>query len=144
MPDDAARNTPQTNGTQTHLTLLRIRDTDRTGASALPGLVDDSPEQRTAVHEGTLDPSHRLVAKSARMGATAPGSIVGTGCQLHRYAVVPVQTCWTAVRQILDGLSRRHAGRKLPVSGGFRFDNNQVYAVVGTLGTATGMPPTLA
>lgn len=124
------------------LTLLRIRDTRSHRRPQLyPAWVDDSPERRTAVHEGYLRPDlTRLVAKvSAAWGQPC----TRVDCLDRAISFIDTQSYpFNLVGPLCDNIGMDCLGDTQDASyqflGGFGFDNNEVYAVVGTLGTATG------
>jgi hypothetical protein len=134
-PSDEWRHNPT-------LTLLRIRDArPHRPPQPYPAWVDDSPEPRTAVHEGYLRPYlTRLVAKvSAAWGQPC----ARVDCWDRAVSSIDTQSYpFNLVGPLCDNIGMDCLGDTQDASyqflGGFRFDNNQVYAVVGTLGTATG------
>jgi hypothetical protein len=144
MPDDGGEE-----GTPSYewrhnppLTLLRIRDTRPHRPPQLyPAWQDNSPEPRTAVHEGYLRPDlTRLVAKvSAAWGQPC----TRVDCWDRAISFIDTQSYpFNLVGPLCDNIGMDCLGDTQDASyqflGGFGFDDNEVYAVVGTLGTATG------
>ncbi len=124
------------------LKLLRIRDTrSHRQPRPYPAWEDNSPEPRTAVHEGYLRPDlTRLVAKvSAAWGQPC----TRVDCWDRAISFIDTQSYpFNLVGPLCDNIGMDCLADTQDASyqflGGLRFDNNELYAVVGTLGTATG------
>ncbi len=124
------------------LTLLRIRDTRSNRSPQLyPAWEDDSPEPRTAEHEMYLKPAlTRLVRGVIKAWGQ---SCVRDDCWDRAISFIDGQSYpVNLVGPLCDNIGMDCLGDTQDASyqflGGLRFDNNQVYAVVGTLGTETG------
>jgi len=144
MPDDGGEE-----GTPSYewrhnptLTLLRIRDTRSHRSPQLyPAWEDDSPEPRTAVHEGYLRPALTLLVRKV---IEAWGQhCARDDCWDRAISFIDTQSYpFNLVGPLCDNIGMDCLGDTQDASyqflGGFGFDNNEVYAVVGTLGTATG------
>ena len=144
MPDDGGKE-----GTASYkwrhnptLTLLRIRDTQPHRLPWLyPAWEGDSPEQRTAIDEWYLETDlNRLVQRvSQAWGQVCPNPM----CSGRAARFIDTQTPdFNLVGPKCDNIGMDCLADTQDASyqfrGGYGFDNDEVYAVVGTLGTATG------
>ncbi len=124
------------------LKLLRIRDTRSHRSPQLyPAWEDDSPEPRTAVHEMYLKPALTLLVRGVIQ--TWGQHCVRDDCLDRAISFIDTQSYpFNLVGPLCDNIGMDCLGDTQDASyqflGGFEFDNNEVYAVVGTLGTATG------
>jgi len=134
-PSDQWRNNPS-------MRILRIRDTreDRP-AQRYPAWEDTSPEQRTALPEAYLksDLTSLVYQVSQAWGQTC----VDPNCSTQAVRFIDTQSYpFNLVGPKCDDIGMDCLGDTQDASyqfrPGFGFDNNEVYAVIGTLGTATG------
>ncbi len=122
--------------------LLRIRDTRSHRPPQLyPAWKDDSPERRTAVHEGYLRPS--LTHLVAKVSAAWGQPCARVDCLDRAISFIDTQVYpFNLVGPLCKNIGMDCLGDTQDASyqfiGGLGFDNDEVYAVVGTLGTATG------
>jgi hypothetical protein len=125
------------------LTLLRIRDTQpHRPPEGYPAWTASSPEPRTAVDEWPLQPdlNHLVREVSAAWGQPCAlddcsdrGAASFIDTQTYPFNLVGPLCAEIGMDCLGDTQDATYQFR-----GGYKFDNGQVYAVVGTLGTATG------
>ena len=135
-PSDEWRHNPT-------LTLLRIRDTRPHRRPQLyPAWADDSPEPRTGgTRRVPLRPDlNRLVRKVSEAWGQ-PCAL--DDCSDQGSSFIDTQSYpFNLVGPLCDNIGMDCLGDTQDASyqflGGYGFDNGEVYAVVGTLGTATG------
>ena len=135
-PSDEWRNNPT-------LKLLRIRDT-RTHwpIQRYPAWVGNSPEPRTAVPEGYLTPDLNALVRKVSEAWGLPcsqdncsdrGAVSFIDTQTYPFNLVGPLCAEIGMDCVGDGQDASYQFR-----GGLGFDDGEVYAVIGTLGTATG------
>jgi hypothetical protein len=132
---DAWRHSPS-------LTVVRVRDTRwRRPPQRYPAWEDDSPEPRTGVPEGYLRADlTRLVYEVSQAWGQA---CVDPDCSAEAMPFIDTQSYpFNLVGPKCDNIGMDCLGDTQDASYQFRpgmwFDSGEVYAVVGTLGTATG------
>ncbi len=124
------------------LTLLRIRDIRPHRPPQLyPAWVDDSPEPRTAEPEEYLRPY--LTGLVVKINEAWGQPCVLADCLDRTARFIDTQSYpLNLVGPLCDNIGMDCLGDTQDASyqfrGGYEFDNGEVYAVVGTLGTATG------
>jgi hypothetical protein len=134
-PSDRWRNNPS-------LSILRIRDPQRHPSQPYPAWEDNSPEPRKAVSEAYLkDDLKRLVQKVSQ--AWAQPCVDTNSCSDKAKSFIDTQSSpFNLVGPLCDNIGMDCLAdtqdATYQFSGGHGFDNGEVYAVVGTLGTATG------
>jgi hypothetical protein len=134
-PSDNWRHNPS-------MRVLRIRDTwPHRPSQRYPAWQDDSPEPRTAVPEAYLKTDlTRLVYKVSETWGQTCGD---PNCSTQAAPFIDTQSYpFNLVGPLCDNIGMDCLGDTQDASyqfrGGFGFDDDEVYAVVGTLGTATG------
>ncbi len=122
--------------------VLRIRDTrPHRPSQRYPAWVDDSPEPRTAVPEAYLkDDLYALAQKVSERWGQPCGD---ASCSAEAMPFIDTQSYpFNLVGPLCDNIGMDCLGDTQDASYQFRpgltFDSDEVYAVVGTLGTATG------
>ena len=124
------------------LVLLRIRTPQPHAPQPYPAWEDNSPEQRKAVSEEYLrDDLNRLVQKVSQ--AWGQPCVDTTSCSDKAASFIDTQSNpFNLVGPLCDNIGMDCLGDTQDASyqfrGGYGFDNGEIYAVVGTLGTATG------
>jgi hypothetical protein len=122
--------------------VLRIRDTSRLQPAQLyPAWEDNSPEPRTAVDEAYLKPD--LTSLVYKVSQTWGQPCNDTSCSTEAKTFIDTQSYpFNLVGPLCDNIGMDCQGDTQDTSYQFRgnlgFDDNEVHAVVGTLGTATG------
>lgn len=144
MPDDGGGPGTASNAWRHNpsLTVVRIRDIRwRRPPQRYPAWEDDSPETRTAVPEGYLtgDLTGLVYAVSQAWGQAC----ADPDCSAAALPFIDTQSHpFNLVGPKCDNIGMDCLGDTQDASYQFRpvrsFDNGEVYAVVGTLGTATG------
>ena len=134
-PSDIWRNNPS-------LSILRIRASQPYPPKPYPAWEDNSPEPRKAVSEAYLkDDLNQLVQKVSQ--AWAQPCVDTTGCSDKARSFIDTQSSpFNLVGPLCDNIGMDCLAdtqdATYQFSGGYGFDNREVYAVIGTLGTATG------
>ncbi len=134
-PSDIWRHNPP-------LTLLRIRATQPRPPQTYPAWVDNSPEPRKAVSEAYLQGDlANLVQKVSQ--AWGQPCADPNNCSDKAASSIDTQSYpFNLVGPLCDNIGMDCLGDTQDASyqfrGGFTFDAGEVYAVIGTLGTATG------
>jgi hypothetical protein len=124
------------------MTLLRIRDTKpNRPPQRYPAWEDDSPEPRTAEPEGDLEPD--LIDLLYQISVAWGQPCGELDCSDHADTFIDTQSSpFNLIGPLCDNIGMDCLGDTQDASyqfhAGYGFDDNQVYAVVGTLGTATG------
>jgi hypothetical protein len=124
------------------MTLLRIRDTKpNRPPQRFPAWKDHSPEPRTAEPEGDMEPDLIKLLHSIANAWNQP--CLNTDCSDRADTFIDTQSYpINLVGPLCDNIGMDCLGDTQDASyqyrGGYGFDDDQVYAVVGTLGTATG------
>lgn len=134
MPSDIWRNNPS-------LSILRIRASQPHSLQPYPAWEDDSPEPRKAVSEEYLKVDlNRLVHKVSQLWEQP---CADPNCTDKAASFIDTQSSpFNLVGPLCDNIGMDCLADTQDASyqfrGGYGFDNGEVYAVVGTLGTATG------
>jgi hypothetical protein len=134
-PSDEWRHNPT-------LTLLRIRDArPRRPPQRYPAWLDHSPERRTAVPEGYLKHDLTLLVRKVSEAWGQPCAL--DDCSDRAESFIDTQSYpFNLVGPLCDNIGMDCLADTQDASyqfmAGFGFDNDEVYAVIGTLGTATG------
>lgn len=144
MPDDGGEE-----GTPSYewrhnptMTLLRIRDLRRhRRPQHYPAWRNHSPERRTAAREGYLKPDLTLLVRKVSEAWGQPCALAD--CSDRATSFIDTQSHpFNLVGPLCDNIGMDCLGDTQDASyqfmAGFGFDDDEVYAVVGTLGTATG------
>ena len=134
MPSDQWRHSPT-------LRLLHVRDpSPGYRKEPFPAWAPDSPEARTAVPEGYLEPdlTKLVYAVAQAWGQGCADATCSGRYNLPRYPEHAVQPRRAKVRRDRDGLPGRCEDASYAFCGGITFDNDEVWAAIGTLGTQTG------
>jgi hypothetical protein len=124
------------------LAVLRIRVAEPDWpAERYPAWEDDSPETRTAVPEAYLQPD--LSGLVHKVAETWGQPCESDDCSGRAASQLDLQSePFSAVGPKCDNIGMDCLGDSLDAAYkfavGFGFDNDEVYAVIGTLGTATG------
>jgi hypothetical protein len=122
--------------------VLRIRDTrPNRPAQRYPAWVDNSPEPRTAVPEAYLQAD--LADLVYKVSQTWEQTCDDPNCSTQAVRFIDTQSYpFNLVGPKCDNIGMDCVGDTQDASyqfrPGFGFDDNEVYAVIGTLGTATG------
>jgi len=143
MPDDGGKEGTASNAWRHNptLTLLRIRDTRPHPPQPYPAWEDDSPEPRKAVSEKYLEPY--LTSLVLKVSEAWGQPCADSNCSDKAASFIDTQTPdFNLVGPKCDNIGMDCLGDALDASyqfrGGYQFNDGEVYAVVGTLGTATG------
>lgn len=125
------------------LTLLRIRDTrPHRLPQHYPAWQDDSPEPRTAAHEMYLKPDLNHLLRKVSEAWGQPCAQLDCSDRGAASFIDTQSYPFNLVGALCDDIGMDCLGDTQDASyqfrGGYGFDNGEVYAVVGTLGTATG------
>ena len=144
MPDDGGEE-----GTPSYewrhnptMTLLRIRDSRPHRPPQLyPAWGDNSPERRTAVPEAYLKPDLTHLVRKVSEAWGQPCTL--DDCSDRARSFIDTQSYpFNLVGPLCDNIGMDCLADTQDASyqfaGGYGFDNGEVYAVIGTLGTATG------
>jgi hypothetical protein len=122
--------------------LLRIRDTrPNRPPQRYPAWEADSPEPRTAMPEGYFEPD--LIGLMRKVSEAWEQPCVLADCSDRADSFLDTQSYpFNLVGPLCGNIGMDCLGETQDASyqfrGGYEFDDGQVYAVVGTLGTATG------
>jgi hypothetical protein len=145
MPDDGGGEGTPSYEWRHHptLTLLRVRDTRPHRPPQLyPAWEDDSPEPRTAVPEGYLKSDLNHLVRKVSEAWGQPCALDNCSDQGAASFIDTQSYPFNLVGPLCDNIGMDCLGDTQDASyqfrGGYGFDNGEVYAVVGTLGTATG------
>jgi hypothetical protein len=135
-PSDQWRHNPT-------LTLLRIRAPQPfVTPGRYPAWTPQSPEQRTAVNEWPLRPDLYHLAREISAAWGRPCALDDCSDQGAGSFIDTQSYPFNLVGPLCANIGMDCLGDTQDASyqfrGGFRFDNGEVYAVAGTLGTATG------
>jgi hypothetical protein len=125
------------------LVVMRIRATRHHGPpQPYPAWLDDSPETRTAVDEHWLQPDLSSLVSAVRTHWGQPCN-AADGCLAPATPFIDTQSYpFTLVGPKCDNIGMDCLGDTHDATyqfrGGLSFDNGEVYAVTGTMGTMTG------
>ncbi|MDD2276202.1 MAG: hypothetical protein PHW80_00920 [Smithellaceae bacterium] len=134
-PSDIWRNNPP-------LSILRIRTSQPHPPQPYPAWEDNSPEPRKAVSEADLKDDLNLLVQKVSQAWGQP-CIDTAGCSDKARSFIDTQSSpFNLVGPLCDNIGMDCLAdtqdATYQFSGGYEFDNGEVYAVIGTLGTATG------
>lgn len=134
-PSDIWRNNPS-------LSVLRIRASQPRTPQRYPAWGDNSPEPRKAVSEAYLKTDLNLLVQKVSQAWGQPCADT-TNCSDKARSFIDTQSYpFNLVGPLCDNIGMDCLAdtqdASYQFSGGYGFDNGEVYAVVGTLGTATG------
>ena len=134
-PSDIWRNNPP-------LSILRIRTSQPPPPQPYPAWEDNSPEPRKAVSEADLKDDLNLLVQKVSQAWGQP-CIDTAGCSDKARSFIDTQSSpFNLVGPLCDNIGMDCLAdtqdATYQFSGGYEFDNGEVYAVIGTLGTATG------
>ncbi len=136
-PSDEWRHNPT-------LTLLRIRDPrpPQWSPERYPAWTGQSPERRTAVDEWPLQPDLNHLVREISAAWGQPCALDDCSDQGAASFIDTQSYPFNLVGPLCDNIGMDCLGDTQDASyqfrGGYGFNNGEVYAVVGTLGTATG------
>ncbi|NLX53088.1 MAG: hypothetical protein GXY72_13415 [Deltaproteobacteria bacterium] len=134
-PSDIWRKNPS-------LSILRIRTPQPYPPKRYPAWEDNSPEPREALSEADLRDNLNLLVQKVSQAWGQP-CVDTIGCSDKARSFIDTQSSpFNLVGPLCDNIGMDCLAdtqdATYQFSGGYGFDNGEVYAVIGTLGTATG------